>query len=50
VTATIRTLVVDDEPLARQGLRVRLSREPDIEVVGEAEDGPGAIDAIQAPA
>jgi two-component system LytT family response regulator len=46
VTATIRTLVVDDEPLARQGLRVRLSREPDIEVVGEAEDGPGAIDAI----
>lgn len=43
---TIRTLLVDDEPLARQGLRVRLSRESDVEIAGEAEDGPSAVDAI----
>ena len=42
----IRTLVVDDEPLARQGLRVRLGRESDIDVVGEAEDGPAAVRTI----
>jgi two-component system, LytTR family, response regulator len=44
----IRTLIVDDEPLARDGLRVRLSREPDIEIVGDAIDGVAAIDAILA--
>src|SRR5262249_56743260 len=44
----IRTLIVDDEPLARDGLRVRLSREADIEIVGEAIDGVAAIDAILA--
>ena len=42
----IRTLIVDDEPLARDGLRVRLEREADLELVGEAEDGPAAITAI----
>jgi two-component system, LytTR family, response regulator len=44
----IRTLIVDDEPLARDGLRVRLSREEDVEIVGEAIDGVAAIDAILA--
>jgi two-component system LytT family response regulator len=48
MTATIRTLVIDDEPLARRGLRVRLDRESDVEVVGEAEDGPSAVEAILA--
>lgn len=46
--AAIRTLLVDDEPLAREGLRVRLERQPDVEIVGEAVDGVAAIDAIQA--
>jgi two-component system LytT family response regulator len=46
MTRVIRTLVVDDEPLAREGLRVRLAREDDIEIVGEAGDGPSAADAI----
>jgi len=45
--AVIRTLIVDDEPLARDGLRVRLLRESDVEIVGEAGDGPGAITAIR---
>jgi two-component system, LytTR family, response regulator len=46
VTRVIRTVVVDDEPLARDGLRVRLGREDDVEIVGEAADGPSAVDAI----
>lgn len=46
MTRVIRTLLVDDEPLARDGLRVRLDREGDIDIVGEANDGPSAVDAI----
>ena len=42
----IRTVLVDDEPLAREGLRVRLGREEDIEIIGEASDGPSAVDTI----
>ncbi len=43
----IRTLLVDDEPPARAGLRVRLAGERDIEIVGEAPDGPAAVEAIR---
>jgi two-component system LytT family response regulator len=32
----IRTVLVDDEPLAREGLRLWLASEPDVRVVGEA--------------
>ena len=46
MSEVIRTVVVDDEPLAREGLRVRLSREDDVEIVGEAADGPSAVEAI----
>jgi len=46
VTQVIRTVLVDDEPLAREGLRVRLGREEDVEIVGEADDGPSAVDTI----
>jgi DNA-binding NarL/FixJ family response regulator len=34
-------LLVDDEPLVRMGLRAILEAEPDVEVVGEADDGAG---------
>ncbi len=44
----IRTVIVDDEPLARAGLRVMLEADPDIEIVGEAEDGASAITLIAA--
>ena len=44
----IRTLLVDDEPLAREGLRVRLARESDVTIVGEAIDGVAAVEAILA--
>ncbi len=43
---TIRTLLVDDEELARRGLRVRLERAGDIAVVGECANGGEAIAAI----
>ena len=39
----ITVLLVDDEAGVRRGLRMRLGREPDLVVVGEAEDGEGAI-------
>jgi two-component system LytT family response regulator len=42
----IRTLLVDDEEIARRGLRVRLGRANDIEIVGECQNGTEAIDAI----
>src|SRR5918995_359052 len=42
----IRTLVVDDEPLARERLTNLLSAEPDIEVVGQCRDGEEAVTAI----
>lgn len=41
----IRVLLVDDQRNVRRGLAMRLALEPDITVVGEAEDGVDAIDA-----
>ncbi len=45
--SAIRVLIVDDEPLAREGIRLLLESESDIEVVGEAADGMEAIKAIE---
>jgi two-component system, LytTR family, response regulator len=44
----IRTLIVDDEPLARQRVQLLLAEEPDVEVVAESEDGFKAVDQLQA--
>jgi two-component system, LytTR family, response regulator len=43
----VRTLIVDDEHLARKGLRLLLEAEPDIEIVGEAANGAEAVDLIR---
>jgi NarL family two-component system response regulator LiaR len=43
VTPAIRVLIADDHAVVRQGLRVFLSAQPDIEVVGEAATGTQAI-------
>jgi two-component system LytT family response regulator len=41
------TLIVDDEPLAREGLRMLLSRDPEIASVPEARNGREAVSAIR---
>ena len=41
------TLIVDDEPLAREGLRMWLATDPDVSSIQEAKDGREAIAAIR---
>ena len=43
----IRTVIVDDEPLAREGVRLHLEAEQDIEIVGEAGSGEEAVTMIE---
>jgi two-component system LytT family response regulator len=40
-------LLVDDEPLAREGLRMLLSRDPDVSAIHEAKNGREAVEAIR---
>lgn len=42
----IRVLIVDDDPLVRTALAHFVSRDPDIDVIGQAEDGRQALEAI----
>ena len=44
----IRALIVDDEQLARQRVRLLLGEESDVEIIDESEDGFEAVDQIQA--
>jgi DNA-binding NarL/FixJ family response regulator len=41
---TLRVLIVDDHPVVRSGLRALLASLPDVDVVGEAADGAGAVE------
>lgn len=43
----ISALIVDDEPLARERLRGMLGLEPEVEIIGECENGADAIVAIR---
>ena len=47
---TYRVVIVDDEPLARRGVRARLRSEPDFVVVGDCGSGEEAVDTIAATA
>lgn len=42
----IRTLIVDDEPHAREGIRIRLQDAPSIDIIGECSSGLEALEAI----
>jgi two-component system LytT family response regulator len=42
-----RVLIVDDEPLARDGVRIHLSDEQDFEIAGECQNGEEAVAAIR---
>ena len=44
----IRTLIVDDEALAREGIRLLVARDPQVEVVGECANGREALAAVPA--
>jgi len=44
----IKTLIVDDEPLARRNLRLLLERDSQIEIIGECRNGKEAVKAIEA--
>ncbi len=46
----IRTLIVDDEPLARAMLRTFLVEDPEIDVIGECGDGYTAVEMIESAA
>lgn len=43
----IRVVLVDDHELVRTGFRLILSQQPDIEVLGEAEDGERGLELIR---
>ncbi|MEL1264166.1 LytTR family DNA-binding domain-containing protein [Pseudoxanthomonas putridarboris] len=45
--ARLRALIVDDEPLARRGLEIRLQAHPDVEIVGQYGDGASAIAGLR---
>jgi DNA-binding LytR/AlgR family response regulator len=46
--AQLRTLIVDDEPIARSLLREELETMEDVGIVGEAENGESALEIIRA--
>jgi two-component system, LytTR family, response regulator len=43
----IRTLIVDDEPLARERIRSLLEKQPNIDIVGECDNGVSALETIR---
>ena len=45
--SSITAVIVDDEVLAREAIRLRLQNEPDIDVVGEAADGADAVELLR---
>ena len=45
--APLRAVIVDDEPLAREGLRIRLGKIPNVEVVAETGRALGAVDLLR---
>ncbi|HKO96156.1 MAG TPA: LytTR family DNA-binding domain-containing protein [Pyrinomonadaceae bacterium] len=47
MTEKIRTVIVDDEPLARRSLRLLLEKDPQIQIVGECRNGREAIATLR---
>lgn len=43
----MRALLVDDEEIARRGLRIRLERAGGVQIVGECSNGPEALEAVR---
>src|SRR5262249_18368480 len=47
MTTPIRLLLADDHVTVRKAIRALLATEPDMEVVGEAENGTQAVEAVE---
>jgi len=45
---SLRIVIVDDEPLARERVRTFLADEPDVEIVAECADGAEAVERVEA--
>ena len=45
---TIKTVVADDEPLARERIRRLLTAEPDLQIVGECRNGAEVLEVLSA--
>ncbi len=48
IGAVVRTVIADDEPLARRKLRILLDSEPEVKVVAECQNGGQTLSAIRA--
>ncbi len=48
MTARVRVMVADDEPLARDGLRMLLAADPEVELVAECASGEQTVDQVRA--
>lgn len=48
MSAPLRVMIVDDEAPAREGLRIRLKREPGVVIIGEFAEAADALSAIRA--
>lgn len=44
---SIRVLIADDHGIVREGLNSLIGRQPDMEIVGEADDGRKALDLVR---
>jgi DNA-binding NarL/FixJ family response regulator len=47
MNATVRVLLGDDHKIVREGLKMVLADDPHLQVVAEAETGPGVLDKVQ---
>jgi two-component system, LytTR family, response regulator len=47
MTNRLKTLIIDDEPLARKGLEIRLRQYPEIEIIAQCSSGREAVAAVK---
>jgi len=45
--ATVRVLLCDDHKIVREGLKMVLADDPGLQVVAEADSGPGVLELVQ---
>ena len=48
MNTVVRVLLADDHRIVREGLKMVLADDPDLQVVGEADNGPAVLAQVQA--